>query len=73
MKNIILNITVLQLYSFDFSYSLFVLGKDFWSGEKGSDIIKKKFPKHIAFHFFKASNHPSPSPTDLKLKTTILQ
>jgi hypothetical protein len=43
---------VLQLNSFDSGYSLFVLGTDFWSWEKGSDIIKKKIPPNIAFHFF---------------------
>jgi hypothetical protein len=42
---------MLQLYSFDSGYSLFILGKDFWSGEKGSDIMKKNSPKH-SFPFF---------------------
>jgi hypothetical protein len=49
---IILLLTVLQLYSFDFGYSLVVLGKDFfsggWGGEGGSDITgffqKHNFP-----------------------------
>jgi hypothetical protein len=51
---------VLQLYSFDSGYSLVVLGKEFLSvcvwewgvgGERGSDIISKKIPKH-SFPFF---------------------
>jgi hypothetical protein len=44
---------VLQLYSFDYGYSLVVLGKDFlsWSGGEGKRIIYYKcYSPSIAFH-----------------------